>query len=76
MLATDGHGGCVARGSCPDPTRHARSGPHFPKTSPATGRYLHVLGVSDGTIDAVPGCDGLTITVAEFWAEIDQLDDG
>jgi Uma2 family endonuclease len=41
----------------------------------ATGRYLHVLGVSDGTIDTVPGCEGLTIAVSELWAEIDQLEE-
>lgn len=41
----------------------------------ADGRYLHSIGVSDGTIEHVPGCDGLRIDVAALWDEIDRLDD-
>ena len=39
------------------------------------GRYQHAVGVSEGTIEQVPGCDGLRIAVSELWAEIDRLED-
>jgi Uma2 family endonuclease len=39
------------------------------------GRYLHALGVSEGTVDRVPGCEGLQIAVSELWNEVDRLDD-
>lgn len=41
----------------------------------ADGRYQHAVGVSEGTIEQVPGCDGLHIAVSELWAEIDRLED-
>jgi Uma2 family endonuclease len=41
----------------------------------AEGRYTHLLGVSEGTIGRVPGCEGLQIGVSALWAEIDQLEE-
>lgn len=38
------------------------------------GRYKHVIGVSEGRIDVVPGCEGLTLDVGALWAEIDALE--
>jgi Uma2 family endonuclease len=40
----------------------------------AEGRYLHSIGVSEGTIEHVPGCEGLAVAVSELWAEIDRLE--
>jgi Uma2 family endonuclease len=39
----------------------------------ADGRYAHALGATDGTIDRVPGCEGLSIDLDSLWAEIDRL---
>lgn len=39
----------------------------------ADGRYAHAVAVSDGCIDTVPGCAGLTIDVDSLWAEVDRL---
>jgi Uma2 family endonuclease len=41
----------------------------------AEGRYLHVMGVSEGMIELVPGCEGLKIAVSDLWAEIDKLEE-
>jgi Uma2 family endonuclease len=38
------------------------------------GRYLHVLGASTGTLNQVPGCEGLTLDLDELWAAIDSLE--
>jgi len=40
----------------------------------ADGRYTHAASSSEGKIDPVPGCAGLTIDVDALWAEVDQLD--
>ncbi len=37
------------------------------------GFYTHVVGQSEGVIDAVPGCEGLSIDLASLWAEVDRL---
>lgn len=39
----------------------------------ADGRYVHVLGASEGKLLQVPGCAGLTLDLDELWREIDQL---
>jgi len=40
----------------------------------AQGRYLHVLGASTGTLEKIPGCEGLTLDLDALWAAIDQLE--
>lgn len=40
----------------------------------AQGRYLHVLGASTGTLENVPGCEGLTLDLDAIWAAIDSLE--
>ena len=39
----------------------------------ADGRYVHVLGASEGKLLQVPGCVGLTIDLDELWHEIDRF---
>jgi Uma2 family endonuclease len=38
------------------------------------GRYLHALGASAGTLEQIPGCEGLTLNLDELWAAIDSLE--
>lgn len=38
------------------------------------GRYLHVLGASTGTLERIPGCEGLTLDLDALWAAIDELE--
>lgn len=38
----------------------------------ADGRYVRALVVADGIVDAVPGCEGLTLDVDALWGEIDD----
>jgi len=38
------------------------------------GRYLHVLGASTGTLEKIPGCEGLTLDLDALWAAIDDLE--
>ncbi len=35
------------------------------------GRYVRAAAASEGTIDPVPGCDGLRISLDEMWADLD-----
>lgn len=39
----------------------------------ADGRYTHAAAASEGTIDQVPGCEGLVLDVDALWAELDRL---
>lgn len=38
------------------------------------GRYVHAVGQSEGVIDRVPGCEGLTLDLDAMWAEADRLE--
>ena len=40
----------------------------------AGGLYLHRLGATDGTVEEVPGCQGLSLDLDELWSEIDRLE--
>ena len=37
------------------------------------GRYMHVVGATEGVLQNVPGCEGLIVDVGLLWAEIDAL---
>jgi Uma2 family endonuclease len=37
-------------------------------------RYVHAVTASEGRIEDVPGCQGLTIDVDEIWREVERLD--
>jgi Uma2 family endonuclease len=39
----------------------------------ALGRYAHVVDATEGTIESVPGCDGLRIDLEGLWREIELL---
>jgi Uma2 family endonuclease len=39
------------------------------------GNYQKLVGVTDGVIEAVPGCEGLSISVDALWAELARLSD-
>jgi Uma2 family endonuclease len=38
------------------------------------GRYVHALDATDGPIESVPGCEGLTLDLDALWAEADRLE--
>jgi Uma2 family endonuclease len=38
------------------------------------GRYLHVLGASTGTLEKIPGCEGLTLDLDALWDAVDSLE--
>lgn len=40
----------------------------------ADGRYVMAASASDGRIESVPGCEGLTLDLDAMWAELDNLD--
>ncbi len=39
----------------------------------ADGRYVRALGESEGRIENVPGCEGLSLDLDAMWAEADRL---
>jgi Uma2 family endonuclease len=39
----------------------------------ADGRYASTIGQSEGRIDNVPGCEGLSLDLDAMWAEADRL---
>jgi Uma2 family endonuclease len=38
------------------------------------GLYRRALGAADGTVDAVPGCAGLSLNLDELWSEVALLE--
>jgi len=38
------------------------------------GRYFHALGASTGTLEKIPGCEGLTLDLDALWTAIDSLE--
>ena len=38
------------------------------------GRYVHVLGASTGTLEKIPGCEGLKLDLDALWAAVDSLE--
>jgi Uma2 family endonuclease len=38
----------------------------------ARGRFAHVLDVSAGRVDRVPGCEGLALDLDDLWREVDE----
>jgi Uma2 family endonuclease len=37
------------------------------------GRYVHVLGATEGRLPEIPGCPGLSLDLDELWREVDRL---
>jgi Uma2 family endonuclease len=37
------------------------------------GRYVHVLGATEGRLPEIPGCAGLSLDLDELWREIERL---
>ena len=37
------------------------------------GRYVHVLGATEGKLLQIPGCAGLSVDLDELWREIERL---
>lgn len=37
------------------------------------GRYVHALDATEGLIENVPGCEGLTLDLDALWRELDRL---
>jgi Uma2 family endonuclease len=40
----------------------------------AERRYVHVVDVTDGVIETVPGCEGLALDVSSLWNELSALE--
>jgi len=40
------------------------------------GRYVHTVAATGGTIESVPGCEGLSVDVDAVWKQIDALEAG
>jgi Uma2 family endonuclease len=37
------------------------------------GRYVYVLGATEGRLSQIPGCAGLSLDLDELWREVDRL---
>lgn len=40
----------------------------------SSGLYTRVLGATSGTLEEIPGCEGLTLDLDALWSQIDQLE--
>jgi Uma2 family endonuclease len=40
------------------------------------GLYVREVGIGDGVLECVPGCDGLRIDLDALWRKVDELPDG
>jgi hypothetical protein len=40
----------------------------------ASGLYTHVLGVSEGRLETIPGCEGLVLDLDVLWQRIERLE--
>jgi hypothetical protein len=36
-------------------------------------RYARALGATDGTVEQIPGCGGLSLDLGALWRRLDQL---
>jgi len=41
----------------------------------ADGRYAQALGATSGSLEEIPGCEGLRLDLDALWWEIDRLAD-
>jgi len=37
------------------------------------GRYVRALGATEGVVERVPGCEGLTLDLGGLWSRVDRL---
>lgn len=37
------------------------------------GRYVHALDATEGQLEGIPGCEGLSLDLDALWGEIDRL---
>lgn len=37
------------------------------------GRYAHAVGVTDGVLETVPGCEGLQLDLDALWSDLERL---
>jgi hypothetical protein len=40
----------------------------------ANGRYTLALSATDGLLNDIPGCSGMTLDLGALWAELARLD--
>ncbi len=38
-------------------------------------RYVRALGASEGTLERIPGCDGLVLDLDALWSDLDQFNE-
>ncbi len=42
----------------------------------ANGLYARALGATSGSLEKIPGCQGLTLNLDALWSQMDQLESG